>query len=295
MAAAPQSPSGDSTSEATSTLDRAITPTDPLTVKEVPDGDPIDLVRGEQGARDKPVQPPAREEAQEDARPLTQGQRAWKATKRVLGLLLDQWVRPFRSLQHVDDADGATAVPHRHRSRDCARVGLSQCRAPGRRDAQRVVHPAVVRRRHLPHIRPVHPAAQHGTSLRAVLDLPRRRGADLLSGGCSTSVHGIGDCTSYATLRRSSCSRPSSLRCVATLSIHPMPRARAWEYLDLRPTQLAASRSRPASSTLTLSPCFRLSRLCRLQTQSTSASTGGPSSGSSSWGSCRRPSRPMSP
>lgn len=84
-----------SDSGSSSSADGASTTATPLTLKEVPDGDPTDIVQGELGARDKPLGPAGAEgEAGEAARPLSRGRRVWNATRRVLGLLIDQWVRP---------------------------------------------------------------------------------------------------------------------------------------------------------------------------------------------------------
>ncbi|GAA5857328.1 hypothetical protein JCM9279_000298 [Rhodotorula babjevae] len=88
MAAARPRPPSDSGS--TSSVDGATAA--PLTLKEVPDGDPTDIVRGELGARDKPLGPAGAEgDAGEPTRPLSRGRRVWNATRRVLGLLIDQW------------------------------------------------------------------------------------------------------------------------------------------------------------------------------------------------------------
>ncbi|GAA5899134.1 hypothetical protein JCM8208_003012 [Rhodotorula glutinis] len=91
MAVARPRPSSDSTASS-SAGDGTIETTEPLTLKEVPDGDPTDIVRGEQGARDEPLGPAAADgDRGDEARPASRGRRAWTSTKRVLGLLIDQW------------------------------------------------------------------------------------------------------------------------------------------------------------------------------------------------------------
>ncbi|GAA5931466.1 hypothetical protein JCM3775_006862 [Rhodotorula graminis] len=88
MAVAPSRPSSDSTATRTSSAgDGATAVPEPLTLK-----DPTDIVRGELGARDKPLEPGVADgDAGEEARHASRGRRVWNATKRVLGLLVDQW------------------------------------------------------------------------------------------------------------------------------------------------------------------------------------------------------------
>ncbi|GAA5820933.1 hypothetical protein JCM3770_002635 [Rhodotorula araucariae] len=68
-------------------LDREEAATLPPTVTEVPDGDPMDIVKGVLGARDRPL----RHDLEQEPPPLSRLQRVWQALKRVLDLLIDQW------------------------------------------------------------------------------------------------------------------------------------------------------------------------------------------------------------
>ncbi|BGP48822.1 LRR receptor-like serine/threonine-protein kinase RGI2 [Rhodotorula kratochvilovae] len=91
MADTPAAPhKGRSPSSSQLTLDREESATNPPTFKSVPEGDPMDIVRGEQDAREQPVEPAGNMRKEEET-PVSRGQRVGKAALRVLNILIDQW------------------------------------------------------------------------------------------------------------------------------------------------------------------------------------------------------------